>query len=84
MHLSFTKKPLNLVVRDLSNHHNIIVTFDATQLEKEGWSESTPITFETQKGLKLRTALDKILGDRLAYTIRDGTLLITTRAAVKK
>jgi hypothetical protein len=83
MHLKFSEAPLKFVVRSLSRHHGINVALDADELAKEGWSERTPITFNYEKGVKLRMALDKILGEKLAYKISDGKLLITSRAAAK-
>ncbi len=70
--------PLNEVVENLAHHHNIPVVIDVKALEDFGIDARTPVSI-TLKGIRLRSALNLLLGNlELTFHIRNEVLQITT------
>lgn len=82
--MEFVETPLQDAVAYLKDLHGIEIQWDTKALEDAGLASDTPISREL-KGVSLGAALRLILGQHnLTCVVRDGVLLITTPAAVKK
>jgi hypothetical protein len=80
--MEFIETPLQDAVEYLKDYHGIEIQFDNRALEDAGIGTDTPIT-RTLKGVSLASALQLLLDDLDAtFVVRDGVLLVTTKAAV--
>jgi hypothetical protein len=78
--LAFNEQPLSDVVAAISAAHEIEVQLDIKALEDGGIGSDTPITRQV-KDVSLRSALGLLLSELdLTYVVRNGYLLITTKA----
>jgi hypothetical protein len=76
--MEFIESPLSDVADFLSQLHSIEVDINSRSLDDIGIGTDTPITIHL-KGITLRSALRLMLRDlALTYTIRNGTLQITS------
>jgi hypothetical protein len=76
--LDFVEVPLQDVVDFLKEYHHIEIQLDMTSMDDVGIGTDTPVTIKL-KGVSLRSALRLMLRQlKLAYTIQDDVLLITT------
>ena len=78
--VDFAEQPLAEVVAAIAHRHEIEVQLDVKALEEEGVGTETPISRQI-KNVSLESALRLLLRDLdLTYIVRDGYLLITTKA----
>lgn len=79
----FTDQPLTDVLDYLKQRHDIEIQIDDRALSDSSVSTETPITHRF-KGLTLRSALRRVLGDLdLTYVIRNDVLVVTTKASAE-
>jgi hypothetical protein len=77
--LDFTEEPLENVVNFLQDEYRLPIQLDLPALENLGLTADEPVTVSLRE-ISLRSALQLVLSQkRLAYVVRDGYLLITTR-----
>lgn len=78
--IAFNEQPLSAAVASIAAAHEIEVQLDVKTLEEEGVGTDTPITRQIED-VSLESALRLMLRDLdLTYLVRDGYLLITTKA----
>jgi len=79
--MEFVETPLQDAIDYLKDHHEIEIQLDSRAFEDAGIGADTPITRQLN-GVSLASALRLILDDLDAtFVVRDGALLITTKAA---
>lgn len=77
--LDFTEEPLENVVNFLQEEYRLPIQLDLPALEHVGLTGDEPVTINVRE-ISLRSALQLALGQKgLAYVVRDGYLLITSR-----
>jgi general secretion pathway protein D len=78
--LNFKNRPLAEVIEVLGKMAGINIVLDPQGLHAEAVDASTPVTFELNNPIMLKSALDLILGQlQLSYVIEHEVLLITSK-----
>ena len=81
--MQFVQLPLDQVIDYLKDYHQIEIQLDKKALDAAGIAEDTAVT-TSLKGNPLRSALRLVLHQlKLAFTIHEGVLMITTPEAEK-
>ena len=82
--LEFFESPLDEVVQEISDLHNVLIRSEKSALEELGIDSSEPVTFEMEN-VKLGTALSLMLDDLgLVLSARDNVFLFTTTDAERE
>jgi hypothetical protein len=71
-------QPLDVLLAELCREHKVPLVISYRKLAEAGVERETPITLNVE-GVSLLAVLQSVLSDlELTYTVRDGTLVITT------
>ena len=80
--LEFMESPLQEVIGDLADKHQVPFVLDVRALEDQGVSVDAPVT-KSIAGIPLGEALDNLMQDlRLTWCVKDNVVTITTRREV--